>query len=86
MVEEEVYSATMQPEDQLQGSCPAPTAQSHVHHASCRVAVDATANLIPPDMLPGKGSCSASEQRLGKQASSSGPTDSWANEVIQVMC
>ncbi|EIE22523.1 hypothetical protein COCSUDRAFT_83480 [Coccomyxa subellipsoidea C-169] len=33
----------------------------------------------------GKGSCSASEQRLGKQASSSGPTDSWANEVIQVV-
>lgn len=53
------------------------------HHASCRVAVDATAKLLPAEMLPGIGDRSSPAQNSG-QGASSNASDSWANEVIQV--
>ena len=87
MVEEEYSSATLQSQDRMDRSSSAAVTQqsSHMHHASCLVAVDATAGLVPSDMLPGKDKCSSSEQQRGKEASSS-PSDGWANEVIQVTC
>lgn len=97
VVEEEFAASPLQPQPQMGPSCSinsslcSPTAgftMTHnsppTHHASCRVAVDATAKLVPAEMLPGIGDCTSPAGK-GGQGTSSSASDSWANEVIQIV-
>ncbi|CAL8468532.1 g8072 [Coccomyxa elongata] len=97
VAEEELTSSPLQPQSRMEPSCStslplrSPRTQYTVahdippaHHASCRVAVDATAKLVPAEMLPGIGDCT-DPARKGGQGASSNASDSWANEVIQIV-
>ncbi len=87
VVQEELASAVLQPQEAMDRSSSPFIASaittdfSPAHHASCRVAVDATAKLVPSGMVPEKQSPSSMQMISGREESSS-----WANDVIQVGC
>lgn len=90
-MQEEFASAASQPQEAIDRSSSPFIASaittdfSPAHHASCCVAVDATAKLVPSGMLPEKQSPSSMQMISGREESSS-CSDGWANEVIQVCC